>query len=58
LDTVSAAPSLRIESGNVVFNSLKAVVSSSNITPYSSSNTSTSRISIQTPIGTYKILCA
>ena len=58
LDTISASPSLRIESGNVVFNSLKAVVSSSNITPYSSLNTSTSRISIQTPIGTYKILCA
>lgn len=61
LDTVSAAPSLRIESGNVVFDSLKAVVSSSNITPLlpdSSSYTSTSRISIQTPIGTYKILCA
>lgn len=55
------APSLRIESGNVVFDSLKAVVSSSNITPLlpdSSSYTSTSRISIQTPIGTYKILCA
>jgi hypothetical protein len=55
------APNLRIESGNVVFDSLKAVVSSSNITPLlpdSSSYTSTSRISIQTPIGTYKILCA
>ena len=55
------APSLRIESGNAVFDSLKAVVSSSNITPLlpdSSSYTSTSRISIQTPIGTYKILCA
>lgn len=58
LDTVSAAPSLRIESGNVIFDALKAVVSSSNITTYSASNTSTSRISIQTPIGTYKILCA
>lgn len=58
LDTVSASPSLRIESGNVIFNSLKAVVSPSNITTYSSLNTSTSRLSIQTPIGTYKILCA
>jgi hypothetical protein len=58
LDTVSAAPSLRIESGNVVFDSLKAVVSTSNITDYSSSDRSSSRISIQTPIGTYKILCA
>ncbi len=52
------APNLQIESGNVVFDSLKAVVSSSNITTYSASNTSTSRLSIQTPIGTYKILCA
>ena len=58
LDTVSASPNLKIESGNVIFNSLKAVVSSSNIITYSDSNTSTSRISIQTPIGTYKILCA
>lgn len=58
LDTISASPNLQIESGNVVFDSLKAVVSSSNITTYSSSNTSTSRLSIQTPIGTYKILCA
>jgi len=58
LDTISASPNLRIESGNVVFDSLKAVVSPSNITTYSASNTSTSRISIQTPIGTYKILCA
>jgi hypothetical protein len=56
-----AAPSLRIESGNVIFSALTAVVSPSNITPLlpdSSSYTSTSRISIQTPIGTYKILCA
>jgi hypothetical protein len=58
LDTISASPNLRIESGNVIFDALKAVVSSSNITTYSASNTSTSRISIQTPIGTYKILCA
>jgi len=61
LDTVSASPSLRIESGNVVFDAIKAVVSTSTITPLlpdSSSYTSTSRISIQTPTGTYKILCA
>jgi hypothetical protein len=58
LDTVSASPSLRIESGNVIFDALKAVVSPSNITSYSSLDTSTSRLSIQTPIGTYKILCA
>jgi hypothetical protein len=58
LDTVSGAPSLRIESGNVIFDALKAVVSPSNITSYSSSDVSTNRLSIQTPIGTYKILCA
>jgi hypothetical protein len=58
LDTVSASPNLRIESGKVIFDALTAVVSPSNITTYSSSNTSTSRLSIQTPIGTYKILCA
>jgi len=58
LETVSASPSLKIESGNVIFDSLKAVVSPSNITSYSSSDTSTSRLSIKTPIGTYKILCA
>ena len=58
LETVSASPSLRIESGNVIFNALKAVVSPSNITSYSSSDVSTNRLSIQTPIGTYKILCA
>ena len=58
LDTISASPNLKIESGNVIFDALKAVVSSSNITTYSDSNTSTSRLSIQTPIGTYKILCA
>ena len=58
LDTVSASPSLRIESGNVIFDALKAVVSPSNITSYSSSDVSASRLSIKTPIGTYKILCA
>jgi hypothetical protein len=61
LDTVSDSPSLRIESGNVIFDELTAVVSPLNITPLlpdSSSYTSTSRLSIKTPIGTYKILCA
>jgi len=61
LDTISDSPSLRIESGNVIFDALTAVVSPSNITPLlpdSSSYTSASRLSIKTPIGTYKILCA
>lgn len=58
LETIGAAPSLRVESGDVKFDSLTAVISGGNIAAYSSSNTSKSRISIQTPSGTYKLLCA
>jgi hypothetical protein len=58
LDTISASPNLKIESGNVIFDALKAGISTSNIIDYSSSDRSKSRLSIQTPIGTYKILCA
>jgi hypothetical protein len=58
LETIVAAPSLRIESGDVVFDALTAVVSGANITSYSPSDTSKNRISIQTPSGTFKILCA
>jgi hypothetical protein len=58
LETTAAAPSLRLESGNLSFDSLRAVVSSSNITSYSPTNTSNSRLSIQTPSGTFKILCS
>lgn len=62
LDTVPAAPSLRIESGNLRFDSLVAVVSESNIIPVPVANlpneVSRSRISIQTASGIFKILCA
>lgn len=58
LETTAAAPNLRIESGNLSFDSLKAVVSGANITSYSSSNTSKVRLPIQTPSGTFKILCS
>lgn len=58
LDTVSGAPSLRIESGNLIFDSLVGIVSESNITQYSITDISGSRVSIQTPSGLFKILCA
>lgn len=58
LETVSGAPSLRIESGNLIFDSLVGIVSESNITEYSTTDVSGSRVSIQTPSGLFKILCA
>lgn len=58
LETTSVAPNLRLESGNLSFDALKAVISEANITSYSSTNTSKSRLSIQTPSGTFKILCS
>lgn len=57
LDTVSGAPSLRIESGDIKFDALTATISSGNITAYST-EVSKNRISISTPSGTFKILCA
>ena len=58
LETVSASPNLKIHSGNIVFDALTAVVSISSITTYNSStDVSASRLSLQTPSGTYKILC-
>lgn len=58
LETVVASPNLRIDSGNVVFDSFNAILSSSNISNYGSTDVSTSRLNIQTPTGTFKILCA
>lgn len=58
LETISDAPTLRISTGNVKFDALRANVSELNIIPYSSNDVSGSRISIQTPTGTFKILCA
>jgi hypothetical protein len=64
LDTISTGPtpasSLRIESGNLKFDSLVGIVSESNITELPSSLTtevSGSIISIQTPGGLFGILC-
>ena len=64
LDTVSGAPNLRIDSGNIVFSSISAEISTTNITEYVSSN-SGSRLVIKTPLTTvgasqtsiFKILC-
>lgn len=58
LETIVAAPSLRIESGDIKFDSLTSIISEGNIASYTSTDTSTSRISIQTPSGVYKLLCA
>jgi hypothetical protein len=58
LETTSAAPNLRLESGNISFDSLKAVISESNITSYTSTDKSRARLSITTPSGTFKILCS
>lgn len=56
LETISAAKNLRIDSGNLIFDALRVGIANT-ITTYSSSNTSGSRLSIQTPSGTFKILC-
>jgi len=58
LETVAAAPSLRVDSGDVKFDALTATVSAANITNISSTDSSTKRIPIQTPSGTFNILCA
>ena len=56
LETVSASKNLRIESGNIKFDVLRVGIANT-ITSYSTGNTSGSRLSIQTPSGTFKILC-
>lgn len=57
LRTVNSAPNLRVESGDLAFDAFAAVVSESNISDYSTSDTSGSRISIRTPSGDFKLLC-
>jgi hypothetical protein len=57
LDTVAEAPNLKIESGNIIFDALKAVVDVGNITNYNESDVSKNRISIQTSKGEFTILC-
>jgi hypothetical protein len=56
LETVSASPSLKIHSGNIVFDALRVGIANT-ITTYSSSDRSACRLPIQTPSGTFKILC-
>lgn len=58
LETVSGYENLKIDSGDILFDSLTAVVSGGNISNYVAGDTSGSRLNIQTPSGTYKILCA
>jgi hypothetical protein len=58
LRTVETAPNLRILTGDLVFDSLSAIVNPANITNYSTTDTSGCRISIKTPSGNFKILCA
>lgn len=58
LETTVTYPDLKIDGGNIVFDTLTATVSSGNITNISTSDTSNKRIPIQTPSGTFNILCA
>jgi hypothetical protein len=57
LETISASPNLKLDGGNIVFDTL-TVGTANTITSYTSSNISGSRISLQTPSGTFKLLCA
>jgi hypothetical protein len=58
LETTVGYPNLRINSGNVKFDSLTATVSVGNITNIASNDASTTRIPIQTASGLFNILCA
>ena len=58
LETSAGYPNLRINSGNVKFDSLTATVSVGNITNIASNDVSTTRIPIQTASGLFNILCA
>ena len=60
LETTAGFPNLKINTGNVRFDSLTATVSGGNITNTNidGSDASTKRISIQTASGPFNILCA
>jgi len=58
LETTSNFPNLKIDGGNIKFDNLRATIASGNITNVGANDASTKRISIQTPSGTFKILCA
>lgn len=58
LETTVGFPNLKINAGNVKFDSLTATVSGGNITSVTSNDVSTKRIPIQTASGLFNILCA
>ena len=58
LETTGSYPNLKINAGNVKFDSLRATVSVGNITSIASNDASTKRIQIQTASGLFNILCA
>lgn len=58
LETTASYPNLKINAGNVKFDSLTATVSGGNITNIASNDVSTKRIQIQTASGLFNILCA
>ena len=58
LETSASFPNLKIHGGNIKFDALRATVTTSKITNIGSSDSSTKRIPIQTPSGTFNILCA
>jgi hypothetical protein len=57
LETTGDYPNLKINAGNVKFDSLTATVSVGNITSIASNAASTTRIQIQTAKGEFNILC-
>ena len=58
LDTTVGFPNLKINGGNVKFDSLTATVSGGNITNIATNDASTKRLQIQTASGLFNILCA
>jgi hypothetical protein len=58
LETSVGFPNLKINAGNVKFDSITATVSGGNITNIASNDVSTKRIEIQTASGLFNILCA
>lgn len=57
LDTTVGFPNLKINGGNIKFDSLTATVSVGNITNTATNDASTKRLQIQTPKGEFNILC-
>jgi len=57
LETVSGAENLRIDSGDIILDTLIVNTDVADITNYVSGDTSGSRLEIETPSGTFRILC-